>query len=153
MTHVIARAAGFAIGADRALLDEPALLRTLVNSRDLGKEFSALEPPFLHYRLLETALRHYQELARQPTLTQLQPLPRHTFRQGDRYDGAPALARLLVAQADLPVDAADSPLSDQALLDGGLIEGLLSRKTYQALTVPLAKRVLQIALPTSRRCP
>ena len=162
--RIDARAAGFAIGVVHAPLDETALLRQLASSGDLAATFAALEPPFLHYRLLQAALRRYRKLALQPALTQLPPLPTRTLRQGDRYRGAAMLRRLLVAVGDLPASAAAGPDDAQDLLDAGLIEGLtrsqarnglaadglLSQKTYQALTVPMATRALQIALTLER---
>lgn len=158
------RDAGFAAGSGRAPLDAPALLKRLAGSPDLAAEFAALEPPFLHYRLLETALHGYQELARQPALTQLPPLPQRTVREGDRYEGAAALRRLLVALGDLPTSDAEVTGDDRELMDVRLVhgitrfqgrhglvaDGLLSRKTFSALTVPLATRARQIELTLER---
>jgi murein L,D-transpeptidase YcbB/YkuD len=58
------RAAGFDLGTRRA--DDLNLARELVllaSSRDIGSQLAAVEPQFLHYRLLEQALPRYQLLA------------------------------------------------------------------------------------------
>lgn len=58
------RAAGFDLGTRRA--DDLNLARELVmlaSSRDIGSQLAAVEPQFLHYRLLERALPHYRLLA------------------------------------------------------------------------------------------
>ncbi len=158
------RDAGFAAGSGRAPLDAPSLLQRLAGSHDLAAEFAALEPPFRHYRLLETALHRYQELARQPTLTQLPPLPQRTLQTSDRYAGAIALRRLLVALGDLPAGDANVPGADEELMDARLVQGmtrfqsrhgltadgLLSHKTFNALSVPLATRARQIELTLER---
>lgn len=158
------RDAGYAVGSGRRSLDGPALLKQLASSHDLAAEFRGLEPPFLHYRLLETALHRYQELAGQPALTQLPPLPQRTVREGDAYAGAEALRRLLVELGDLPALDAEVADSDRQLMDARLIQGisrfqgrhglvadgLLSRKTFSALTVPLATRARQIELTLER---
>lgn len=55
---------------------------------------SPLEPSLLHYYLLIGALVRYRELAKDSLLVQLPPMPRR-LRPGDRYEGVPALRRLL----------------------------------------------------------
>jgi len=162
--RINARAAGFAIGPPRAALDRDATLAHLATSPDLAAEFAALEPPFLHYRLLETALRRYRELAAQPDLTRLPPLPQHTLRINDHYSGAPALRRLLVALGDLATAEAIVPDTARESIDPPLVQaltrfqarhglgadGLLSRRTFAALTVPMPARVRQIELTLER---
>jgi murein L,D-transpeptidase YcbB/YkuD len=162
--RIDARAAGFAIGPPRAPIDRDATLQRLANSGDLAAEFAALEPPFVHYRLLESALRRYHELARQPGLTLLPPLPQRTLRLGDRYQGASELRRLLLAVGDLAAADATVPPDERDLLDAALVRGLvryqgrhglaadgaLSRRTFQALTVPLAVRAHSIELTLER---
>ena len=60
------RAAGFELGAPRPDdLNLSGELRTLATSRDTARELAAVEPQFLHYRLLEQALPHYRMLAAQ----------------------------------------------------------------------------------------
>jgi murein L,D-transpeptidase YcbB/YkuD len=162
--RIDARAAGFAIGPPRAPLDRESTLTRLASSIDPAAELDALEPPFVHYRLLESALHRYRELARQPELTQLPPLPQRTVRPGDHYAGAPALRRLLVAVGDLAAAEASVAADGGEKMDAALVQGLarfqgrhgleadglLSRKTFRALTVPLATRARSIELTLER---
>ena len=58
------RAAGFDLGTPRADdLDLARELVTLATTRDLASQLAAVEPQFLHYRLLERALPRYRLLA------------------------------------------------------------------------------------------
>jgi murein L,D-transpeptidase YcbB/YkuD len=161
--RIAPRLAGFAIDPGRAPLDGPALLAQLAHGSDVATGLAALEPPFVHYRLLKAALRRYRDLARDPALTQLPPLPRRALRLGDRYAGAAALRRLLAGLGDLPAGAGgsgtDAELMDSVLIDGlsrfqgrhGLAaDGILARRTFQALTTPLSARVRQIELTLER---
>lgn len=158
--RVDAKSAGFAINPARAPLDGPALLATLASARDPAAEFAALEPPFLHYRLLKAMLHRYQELARQPELTRLPAMSVRALKPGDHYSGAPALRRLLQALGDLPAaGASENEVIDPALVAGlqqfqtrhGLTaDGVLAAKTYRQLTTPLAARVQQIELTLER---
>lgn len=162
--RIDARAAGFAIGPPRPALERDATLARLAGSHDLAAEFAALEPPFLHYRLLEAALHRYRELGAQPELTRLPPLPQRTLRLGDHYAGAPGLRRLLLAVGDLAAADASVPADERERLDAPLVQalmrfqgrhglsadGLLSNKTYAALTVPLAARARQLELTLER---
>jgi murein L,D-transpeptidase YcbB/YkuD len=110
-----------------------------------------------HFALLERALTQYQNLARQPALTQLPPLPKRAVRPGESYEGAGALQKLLIAIGDLP----STPImesSGAASLDAPLIAGLkhfqerhgleqdgvLGPATWRALTTPMSTRVRQI---------
>ena len=117
----------------------------------------------LHYALLEQALLHYQDLARQPELTQLPALPRRAVRPGEDYAGVVALRRLLTALGDLPATAvADSGAI--ATLDASLVtalqrfqerhgleqDGILGPATWRALTTPMAARVRQIERTLTR---
>jgi len=125
-----------------------------------------------HYHLLELALQRYQELARQPELTALPPLPRRLVRPGETYAGATALRVLLTALGDLPVAAtlaetAPSPAGAQpagevfdAALSAALMrfqerhglaqDGVLGAATFRQLTTPLARRVRQIQWTLAR---
>jgi len=58
------RAAGFDLGTPRADdLDLARELVTLATTRDIASQLAAVEPQFLHYRLLERALPRYRLLA------------------------------------------------------------------------------------------
>ncbi len=121
-----------------------------------------------HYRLLEQALQHYQELARRPELWQLPALPRRSVKPGETYAGAAALRTLLSALGDLPAAAppeAPAPVAGvEETLDAMLVTGLkhfqerhgltqdgvLGPATYRQLTTPLAARVRQIQWTLAR---
>ncbi|HEY7889242.1 MAG TPA: L,D-transpeptidase family protein [Steroidobacteraceae bacterium] len=58
------RAVGFDLGAPRPDdLDLGKALRTLATTDDVAHALAGFEPQFEHYRLLEQALMHYQQLA------------------------------------------------------------------------------------------
>ena len=158
--------AGFNTFKPRPPLDGPATLRRLAESTDPVAELHALEPPFLHYRLLQDALQRYRSLAREPALTDLPPLGSRSLRLGDHYPGAPALRRLLRAVGDLnpggPRDPGDS--DDELTIDSQLTvalqqfqarhalppDGVLGSSTFRALTTPMAWRVRQLELTLER---
>ncbi len=161
----------------RAPLDGPALLARLAASRDLPAELAAFEPRFLHYQLLEAALHRYRALAADARLAPLPPLGRRALREGDTWQGAPALRRLLRAFGDLgdgatagagggtvDADPADPDPVDPERIDPGLAAGLrryqlrhglaadgvLARRTWESLATPLRARVRQIELTLER---
>ena len=156
------RAAGFKPFKPRPPLDGPATLRRLAGSADPVAELHGLQPPFLHYRLLQDALERYRGLARQSALTDLPPLGLRSLHVGDRYPGAAALRRLLRAVGDLN-PGEDSP-GDELVIDAQLSaalqqfqtrhalppDGALGAATFRALTTPLLQRVRQIELTLER---
>jgi murein L,D-transpeptidase YcbB/YkuD len=156
------RTTGFSTFKPHPPLDGPATLRRLAESTDPVAELHALEPPFLHYRLLQDALQRYRNLARQPGLTDLPPLGPRSLRLGDRYPGAPALRGLLRAVGDLNPGA--SGPGDELIVDAQLTtalqqfqtrhalpaDGVLGAATFRALTTPLVQRVRQIELTLER---
>jgi L,D-transpeptidase YcbB len=155
------RAAGFDMPARRETFDARARLEQLAAAPDPNSVLAAVEPNFLHYRLLRQALAHYRQLAATAGLTALPPLPGRTLAPGQSYRGAPALRRLLAALGDLPPQyaASEDPTLDAALvaalkdfqyLHGLREDGALGRSSYAALTVPLAQRVRQIELTLER---
>jgi len=156
------RTAGFNTFKRRPPLDGAATLRRLAGSTDPVAELHALEPPFLHYRLLQDALQRYRSLARQSGLTDLPALGSRSLRLGDHYPGAAALRRLLRAVGDLN-EGANSP-GDELVLDAQLTaalqqfqtrhalppDGVMGAATFRALTTPLLQRVRQIELTLER---
>lgn len=147
----------------KAELDAASWLTRLAQSSEPASVVAQVEPPFVHYRLLEQALRHYRPLAQEPQLTALPALPRRKLGLGDSYRGAPALRRLLVAQGCLERAEAPDPQRPWQLdapliqglkrfqsLHGLLVDGELGERTYRALTVPFAERVRQIELTLER---
>ncbi len=168
--RVSARRAGFDVEKPRPSFDATAAVQRLATGTDTLATLQAVEPPFLHYRLLKDALHHYQPLAAQTGLTDLPPFTLRSLRVGDHYEGATALRRLLSALGDLDARAGREggssgaqPL-DPLRLDASLStalqkfqerhglhpDGILGRSTYNALTVPLTKRVQQIELTLER---
>ena len=157
------RAAGFELGKPRGELDVAATVAALASAADVSAGLSAVEPNFHHYRLLESSLGRYRQLAADRTLTRLPPLPRRTLRLGDSYAGAAALRRLLSALGDLP-GAWEQASSQSDLLDAALIDALtrfqarnaltadgeLGKHTFAVLTAPLSQRVRQIELTLER---
>lgn len=122
-----------------------------------------------HYVLLENALPRYRELAARPALTQLPALPRRSLKQGDSWEGLPALRTLLTALGDLSETGAAQPAAvpdatPVATLDATLVEalqrfqerhgleadGVLGPSTWRALTTPLSQRVRQIERTLAR---
>lgn len=160
-------AAGFKLEAPHEEIDLAASIDAIAHAKDVHAALAALEPPFLHYRLLKAALPNYLELAQRKGLTDLPQPPAH-LRVGDHYQGAQGLRSLLEALGDLPRATApsgaaaeldSSPTYDAALsaainafqLRHGLTaDGLLGKSTFAALTTPMARRVRQIELTLER---
>lgn len=115
-----------------------------------------------HYLLLENALPRYRELAARPALTQLPALPRGSLKEGDAWEGLPALRTLLTALGDLPEEHDGQPPA--ATLDAALAQalqrfqerhglepdGVLGQATWRALATPLSQRVRQIERTLAR---
>jgi murein L,D-transpeptidase YcbB/YkuD len=159
------RNTGIALRRPRPPMDEALWLPRLAASADVAAEFRALEPVFVHYQLLKDWLVKYRALAQQqPALTMLPPLPARSVsvKAGGLYAGADALRRLLVALGDLP-GGQSAPRAD-GVFDAGLsaavahfqerhglaADGALGRRTFDALTTPLSRRVRQIELTLER---
>ena len=154
-------AAGFNLQAMHEPLDLVASLNGLAAASDVEASLSRIEPPFHHYVLLKNALARYLDLAQHPELKHL-PAMSASVKPGDRYAGAAALRRLLVALGDMP-QASAAPADDDhftAELSSGVrafqqrhgmsADGVLGKTTYAALTTPFSKRVRQIDLTLER---
>ena len=161
--HVDPRATGLALARPRPVVDAPSWLARLAGSSDPAAEYRALEPVFVHYRLLQQWLVRYRALAQQqPALTLLPALPARSVKVNGSYAGADALRRLLVAVGDLP--ASDGAAHGDGIFDASLsaavarfqerhglaADGALGRQTFVALTTPLSRRVRQIELTLER---
>jgi murein L,D-transpeptidase YcbB/YkuD len=134
-------------------------LRAGLAGGKLQAAVKAAEPQLRHYGQVKAQLAHYRELAGQPYPAL--PVPPAKVRPGDAYPAADALFRRLVLLGDLPADAAAPPdgVYSDAMQEGverfqsrhGLDEdGVLGRGTIEALNVPPAKRVRQLALTLER---
>ena len=157
------QAAGFKLDVEHSRLELIPLLQGISRAEDVGKRLHDIEPPFLHYDLLKKALVHYRELALEPDLTALPPLPAKSVKPGESYAGAAELRRLLTALGDLPAAAAAGEHTDSTL-DAELVQGLknfqrrngldmdgaLGGGTFVELTKPLLERAQQIELTLER---
>ncbi len=119
---------------------------------------AATEPGLVQYRNLKRFLPLMRALAGDTTLI---PPPRgRTVRPGDRYEGLPALVRLLTALGDLPPGAADTATSYGGAVEAAVrrfqsrhgleSDGILWPLTQEALRVPLAWRARQVELAMER---
>ena len=156
------RTCGFELYRPRTDLDEAAVIRRLASARRPDSVLETVEPPFNHYRLLKVALAKYRRLASEPGLTELPRLKSGSIRPGERYPGGTPLRRLLISLGDLNDDTVGPP--DAEILDEALVaalrsfqrrhglsdDGVLGRRTFAALTVPLERRVRQIELTLER---
>ncbi|HKE45402.1 MAG TPA: L,D-transpeptidase family protein [Steroidobacteraceae bacterium] len=155
-------AAGLNLDVEHSRLDAVPLMQQISHGPDVAGILHGIEPPFLHYELLKKALLHYRELALEPELTQLPPLPDKSVKPGQPYAGAAQLRHLLAALGDMP--SAASPAASDAVLSDDLVEalkrfqelsgldpdGALGAGTFAALTTPLTNRVQQIELTLER---
>jgi murein L,D-transpeptidase YcbB/YkuD len=160
--RVSPRTAGHDLALPHATLDVEVALAALAGSGDTQAVLDDWEPGLRHYALLKQALARYRELALEPGLTDLPPLPARSVKPGEAYVGMPALRRLLLALGDLSASAPAA--SDDLTLDPGSVtalqrfqrrhgldaDGALGRATWAALTRPLAARVQQIELSLER---
>ena len=154
------RRAGFESDRPRAPFDVASALARLTEAEDLTQAIAAVEPAYSHYQIAKRALQRYRHLAIDRELTHLPSLKTRSIQPGDAYEGMPALRRLLVALGDLPADAvADTTTLDEATVQaikrfqtrhGVTSDGALGRKTFGALTTPLAARAEQLALTLER---
>ena len=154
------------VGYDLKLVRRPpfdvvAALNTLATTGSVAPALDAVEPQFLHYKLLKDALARYRRLALQPALNALPDPGKTSVKPGGSYVGTPSLRRLLVALGDMPAGIPESQDThlDQALVQAlkvfqarhGLApDGALGRDTYRALVTPFTERVHQIELSLER---
>lgn len=152
--------AGFELPPTQTSFDAADFVAELAVTADPAVLVGQAEPPFIHYRLLKSALKRYRALAALPQLTALPDLPTPVVEPGSAYAGAPALRRLLIALGCLPAAAMSAeprldPASVEALrqfqwLHGLATDGRLGLRTYAALTTPISSRVRQIELTLER---
>lgn len=161
--RVTAQAAGFHLPAPRSTVDSATTVRQLANSSDVRGLLASLEPRPRPYRMLKQTLQTYRDLARQPGLGQLPPLPQRSIGLGDNYAGAPELRALLTALGDMDAPA-EAGQRRENMIDASLdialkrfqarhglqSDGVIGARTYTALTTPLSRRVRQIELTLER---
>jgi murein L,D-transpeptidase YcbB/YkuD len=163
--RVSPRQAGHDLAVPHAALDPEVALAALARSGDTEAVLDDWEPGLRHYALLKRALAQYRDLALEPGLTDLPPLPARSVKPGETYAGMPALRRLLRALGDF-ADAGSAPseAAMESVLDPLTVaalqrfqrrhglddDGAIGRATWAALTRPLAERVRQIELSLER---
>ena len=142
----------------RAPHDLAGVVRELAVTANPAVRLAREEPPYLHYRLLRSALSRYLILDRDTSLLPLALPP--SLRPGMRDAGVPRLRRLLVSLGDAPDSAAvDSLQVDTTLADalrrfqrrqGMEADGVVGAGTRARLVRPFADRAAQIALSLER---
>lgn len=161
--RVRAATAGFHLPNTKPASQATDAASQIAAATDVKAVLEAFEPRPLPYRLLKQALGHYRQLTREVTVHPLPAMPRRSLEAGDEYAGAAQLRRLLVAVGDLPVDQASPPEGagrlDPALMDavrrfqerhGLTADGVIGKRTFATLDVPLQQRVRQIELSLER---
>jgi len=106
--------------------DLGATVDSLTHATVSNNIFRGLEPPFIHYWLLLSALNQYRALARDSALVTLPEMPKR-LRPGEAYAGTPTLRRLLRLLGDYR-DSLPAPILD-TVYDGEVVEAL---KRFQA---------------------
>jgi murein L,D-transpeptidase YcbB/YkuD len=153
------QACGYELNRQRAPLDhEDALRRLAASSRPL-ELLASFEPQSPQYRALKRALARYRAI--RTDLTTLPP-PALAISAGDVYTGAEKLRWLLAELGDAPEPrgARDSESLYDADLAAGVVnfqlrhglagDGVLGRRTFAALSVPISWRIRQIELTLER---
>ena len=140
--------------------DFAAMLRDAIQSGSLADTVATLTPSLSLYGDLRDALARYRSLAAETELDPL-PVPRSSIRVGDPYPAIRSLHYQLAVLRDLPEQApppADA-IYEKTLEQGvrrfqmrhGLEpDGIIGRRTFAALGVPLSWRVRQIELALER---
>lgn len=129
----------------------PGFTSQLAVTNDAAAMLAQLEPRSDDYRRLLTALAAYRRLAAVADA----PVPAVAkLSAGNTYDALPQLAAKLRRLGDLPADAkVEGTTYEGAMVDAvksfqrrhGLdADGIVSKKTFAALNVPLSQRVQQI---------
>jgi L,D-transpeptidase YcbB len=141
--------------------DFAARLRSAVVNRRSIDAVSEMRPPLAQYEALRGMLTRYRVLSSDRTLEVLPPVAA-AVHPGERYAGLGVLQRQLVALGDLP-GATPGP-AGLAIYEGALVagvkrlqvrhglesDGILGKRTLEALAIPLSRRVRQIELALER---
>jgi len=156
-------AAGFNLTRTRQAIDLSALLDQVSRGRDIANLISAIEPQFIHYRLLKRALQRYRRLANAESTVAVPQFAATSSAFGSVIPAADALRERLEMLGDLPLAVVDVSASDAAV-DAQLVaalksfqqrhgleaDGVVGSETLEALSTPLSDRVRQIELSLER---
>jgi murein L,D-transpeptidase YcbB/YkuD len=132
----------------------------LVEAQDVKSVVEQVEPSYAGYRRTRAALEHYLALERQG---EGDPLPAFAknVKPGEAYPGLKQLAQRLQLLGDLPQQTADATATayQGMLVDAikhfqkrhGLpANGIIDRATFNQLTTPLSRRIVQLQLTLER---
>jgi len=133
----------------------------LIKAPDVNAVFDQAECPYAGYRRTLMTLKHYMDLAREG---EGEPLPAITkaVKPGGTYPGLNQLALRLQRLGDLAPDdwhATSSTVYEAAVVEAiknfqdrhGLIpNGIIDKATFQNLTIPFSRRIVQLQLALER---
>jgi murein L,D-transpeptidase YcbB/YkuD len=142
----------FGIDVQSKKLDLPEFIaQQVVSAGNLQSVLDQIEPPYIGYRRIETALKQYLDLAAKGDGPKV-PAGTKTIAPGNTYAGTAQLADRLRLLGDLPPGGSFDSYSG-ALVEGvkrfqsrnGLAtDGKLDAATLRELNTPLSERVQQI---------
>lgn len=160
------RVSASAAHAELRFIHEPydvtSAIRAMTISTNPARLFDDAEPPYLHYRLLKTAMARYRALANDSTLSRI--VVRGTLRPGGRNAGVPQIRRMLLAVGDLPAAVAAGAIADSLAYDSTLVsgvkrfqlrqgfasDGVVGGATLARLRQPFPARIAQMELTLER---
>jgi murein L,D-transpeptidase YcbB/YkuD len=151
---------GLNIGHKRYKLAEFVRSR-LTGAQDVSSLMDQVEPPYAGYRRTESALQRYLALAQAGEGDPL-PLFKKPIKPGDTFEGLPQLTLRLQRLGELP-QAAPAPNQGRTY-QGAVVEavthfqgrhglptnGLIDQATFNQLTTPLSRRIIQLQLTLER---
>jgi L,D-transpeptidase YcbB len=133
----------------------------LTGAQDVSSLMDQVEPPYAGYRRTESALQRYLALAQAGEGEPL-PLFKKPIKPGDTFEGLPQLTLRLQRLGELPQAA---PAPNQGRTYGGAVvesvkhfqgrhglstNGLIDQATFNQLTTPLSRRIIQLQLTLER---
>ena len=126
------------------------------------QQLKNLEPDLPVYAHLQQALETYRQLAADPALSMPLPVPVKSLEPGDPYPAADRLVYKLQRLGDLEIEAGHMLIDEQYADElvpavkrfqnrhGLNPDGVVGKKTFEALNTPMQQRVHQIELSLLR---